>query len=197
MNYPSPSEVNPPAGSVLGVLLTSCVSVEEAMELELLDILSVFPSLSDFSSELSESMSPSPLSTKPRACNAWGGKCTSIKRATQYLFFRSDQDSSSLERFLWQWIIASSFVTQLTLSKALDEGTAVAESLQVAIDTTGWLFWTALMWEWEWPLTCQFYKFSKSFVTKKSSHSSHCRRSLQMTLWVFNHLLVRQRWKLS
>lgn len=65
--------------------LTSCVSVEEAMELELLDILSIFPSPSDFSSELSESTSPSPLSTKPRACSAWDCRCTS-KRTICFLF---------------------------------------------------------------------------------------------------------------
>lgn len=54
---------------------TSCVSVEEVteVELELLDILSFLPSPSDFSSALSESTSPSPLSTKPRACSAYGG----------------------------------------------------------------------------------------------------------------------------
>lgn len=70
------------------VLLTSWVSVEEAMELELLDILSVFPSPSDFSSELSESTSPSPLSTNPRACSAWGGSPTSIENFWFYRTFR-------------------------------------------------------------------------------------------------------------
>lgn len=46
------------------------------VELELVDILSFLPSPSDFSSELSASTSPSPLSTKPRACSACGGWTT-------------------------------------------------------------------------------------------------------------------------
>lgn len=48
------------------------------MELELLDIRSFLPSLSDFSSALSESTSPSPPSTKPRACSALGRASGSV-----------------------------------------------------------------------------------------------------------------------
>lgn len=122
-------------------VLTSCASVDEAMEPELLDILSVFPSPSDFSSELSESTSPSPLSTNPRACSAWGEMHVSQK--SSQIFWCPSPFRSALLQFgkvQWtrdkSWIIVESCVTQLFLTKALDEGTAVVESLQVAIHTT-------------------------------------------------------------